>query len=119
MTGRKFYNGMLGGLLACAMLLSTQAYADSKDHELARQALAEGKIMPLRTVLEKMEKEFGGQVVKIEFEHDDDDDKNRWFYEIKLLQDSGNMLKLLVDAEDGKVLKKKGKTFHKNRQEKD
>ncbi len=124
MRGTKFYNGMLGGLLACTLLLSTYAYADSDDHERARQLMAEGKIMPLRTVLEKVEKEFGGQVVKIEFEHDEDDDdddkgKSRWLYEIKLVQDSGQMLKLLVDAEDGKILKTKGKTRNNNKQDKD
>lgn len=126
MKGTRFYNGVLGGLLACTLLFSAHAYADSDDHERARQLLAEGKIMPLRTVLEKVEKEFGGQVVKIEFEHeddhdDDDDDKgkSRWLYEIKLVQDSGQMLKLVIDAENGSILKKKGKKVYKNRQEND
>lgn len=121
MKGTRFYNGVLGGLLACTLLFSAHAYADSDDHERARQLMAEGKIMPLRTVLEKVEKEFGGQVVKIEFEHDDDDDKgkSRWLYEIKLVQDSGQMLKLVIDAENGSILKKKGKKVYKNRQEND
>ncbi|MFA5703956.1 MAG: PepSY domain-containing protein [Advenella sp.] len=117
MTGKKFFNRMLSGIVVCTLLTPTFVRADSDDHEQARQALAEGKIMPLRAVLESVEKQYGGQVVKIEFEHDDDDGQNRWLYEIKLLQDSGDMLKLLVDAEDGKILKKKGKTRDNNTQD--
>ncbi|NLY34722.1 MAG: PepSY domain-containing protein [Alcaligenaceae bacterium] len=102
-----------------SVLPSRPVHADVDDHEQARQALMDGKVMSLRTVLEKVEKEYGGQIVKIEFEHDDDDGQNRWLYEIKLLQDSGDMLKLLVDAENGKILKLKGKTRHNKTQDHD
>ena len=75
------------------------------DHELARQALEQGQVLPLRTVLDKVEREYQGQVLKIEFEEDD----GRYIYEIRLLQQDGRMAKLKVDAVDGRVLKIKRK----------
>lgn len=77
-----------------------QAHSDESDHELARQALQAGKVLPLRTVLDQIERQFQGQVVKVEFEHDD----GRFIYEMRLLQANGQMAKLKVDAVDGRVL---------------
>ncbi len=75
------------------------------DHDLARQALERGQVLPLRTVLEKVEREYQGQVLKVEFEHDD----GRFIYEIRLLQQDGRMAKLKSDAVDGRVLQIKRK----------
>lgn len=75
------------------------------DHDLARQALERGQVLPLRTVLEKVEREYQGQVLKVEFEHDD----GRFLYEIRLLQQDGRMAKLKIDAVDGRVLQIKRK----------
>ena len=71
----------------------------------ARQALEQGRVLPLRQVLDKIEREQRGQVLKIEFEHDD----GRYIYEIRLLQADGRMAKLKVDAVDGKLLSIKRK----------
>ena len=83
---------------AAAML--PPAYSDENDHELARQALQAGKVLPLRTVLDQVERSQGGQVIKIEFEHDD----GRFVYELRLLHPNGEVSKLEVDAQDGRVL---------------
>jgi len=80
-------------------------HAGERDHDLARQALQQGQVLPLRTVLDRIEREYQGQVLKIEFEHDD----GRYIYEIRLLQKDGRMAKLEVDAVDGRVLKIKRK----------
>lgn len=74
--------------------------AEERDHELARQALQQGKVLPLRAVLDKVEQEYQGQAIKVEFEHDD----GRFLYEIRLLQAGGKVVKLKVDAMDGRVL---------------
>ena len=76
------------------------AHADERDHELARRALREGKVLPLRTVLDQVERQFQGQVLKVEFEHDE----GRFIYEMRLLQANGQITKLKVDAVDGRVL---------------
>ena len=75
------------------------------DHVLARQALERGQVLPLRTVLDKVEREHQGQVLKIEFEQED----GRFIYEIRLLQQDGRLVKLEVDASSGQVLKIKRK----------
>ncbi len=94
--------------LACALVLclsgaGTLLHADERDHadhDIARQALEQGKVLPLRTVLEKVERDYQGQAVKVEFEQEG----GRYIYEIRLLQNDGRMAKLKVDAVDGKVL---------------
>ena len=88
--------------------------ADNDDrgaHELARQALEQGRVLPLRAVLEKIEHDYQGQALKVEFERDD----GRFIYEIRLLQNDGRMAKLKVDAVDGKVLEVKRKEQRKDK----
>ena len=86
-----------GGLL----LGLPKAHSDSRDHELARQALQQGKVLPLRTVLDQVERDYQGQVIKVEFEHDD----GRFIYELRVLQASGQLLKVKLNAVNGQVLK--------------
>lgn len=89
-----------GALWLGAGLDLPQARSDESDHELARQALQQGKVLPLRTVLDQVERQYQGQVLKVEFEHDD----GRFIYEMRLLHPNGQLSKLKVDAVDGRVL---------------
>ncbi|MBS0593214.1 MAG: PepSY domain-containing protein [Proteobacteria bacterium] len=91
---------VVAGLVACALGAGGALHADEGDHELARQALEQGKVLPLRTVLDKVEREYQGQALKVEFERDD----GRFVYKIRLLQADGRVAKLKVDAVDGRVL---------------
>ncbi|MGE0876728.1 MAG: PepSY domain-containing protein [Burkholderiales bacterium] len=93
----------LPGLLACALLTSAPLHADSRDHDLARQALEQGRVLPLRDVLDRVEREYQGRVLKIEFERDD----GRFVYEIRLLQADGRVARIKVDAIDGRILEVK------------
>ena len=99
---------VLMALAVAAATAGTAAQAAERghgDHDLARQALERGQVLPLRTVLEKVEREYQGQVLKVEFEHDD----GRFIYEIRLLQQDGRMAKVKIDAVDGRVLQIKRK----------
>lgn len=78
--------------------------AGESDHERARRALEAGEVLPLRTVLAKVEVDHPGQVMELELERED----GRWLYEIKILQTGGVLIKLDVDARDGRVLAVKG-----------
>ena len=89
-----------GALWLGAGLDLPPAHSDESDHELARQALQQGKVLPLRTVLDQVERQYQGQVLKVEFEHDD----GRFIYEMRLLHPNGQLSKLKVDAVDGRVL---------------
>lgn len=93
-------------LMAAALASWTPpGHAGDSDHELARRALQQGQVLPLRTVLDQVERDYQGQVIKVEFEHDD----GRYIYEIRLLQSGGRVAKLKVDARDGKVFSVKRK----------
>lgn len=93
--------GILGILHAPA------SWGNSSDHDRARTALAAGEIMPLRQLLEQVEKNYPGQVIEVELEHDD----QRWVYEIKLLRTGGAMTKLKLDAKNGSLIKAKNKNI--------
>lgn len=77
---------LTGPALALALALGPGAgRADESDHEQARQALQAGKVLPLRSVLDIVERDFLA-VVKVEFEEDD----GIFLYEIRLLQPGGS-----------------------------
>ena len=105
---------IVSGLALCLLGASPMLRADDHDHggqELARQALEQGKVLPLRSVLAKIERDYQGQALKVEFEQDD----GRFLYKIRLLQSDGRMVKLKVDAVDGAVLESQRKERGKDR----
>lgn len=91
----------------CAALLfgSSLSMADA-DHDRARQALESGQILPLRSILERVEREYPGQIVDVELERDE----GRWVYEIKVLRAGGALVKLKLDARDGAFIGSKEKS---------
>jgi uncharacterized membrane protein YkoI len=89
----------------CALALclgAVPAHADS-EQDRARAALQAGQVLPLATVLARLEREQAGQVLEVELEHED----GRWIYEVKLLQAGGRLMKLELDAATGAVLKRR------------
>ena len=106
-----FHRRLLARALALCLAGATPLLHAGDDHDKARQALVQGKVQPLRTVLEKVERDYQGQAVKVEFDEDD----GRYIYEIRLLQNDGRMAKLKVDAMDGKVLEVRRKENAKDR----
>ncbi|HAF54265.1 MAG TPA: hypothetical protein DCL01_03375 [Thauera sp.] len=90
--------GVVG--LALALLPPSRADADdASDHERARRALEAGEVMPLRTVLEQVERDYPGEILEVELDRED----GVWVYELKLIRKGGDVLKLEVDARDGSV----------------
>lgn len=90
-------------LIAVVALVLPPAWADRDDHERARQAVTAGEVLPLRTVLERLERDHPGQVLEVELDRED----GRWVYEIKLLQTNGQLLKLEIDARTAETLRSK------------
>jgi len=86
---------------ASLLMLASQPGRADDDHERARQALENRQILPLRTILERVEKAYPGQVIDVEFEQED---RGPWIYEIKLLRSGGSLIKLKVDARDGTII---------------
>jgi len=87
--------------------------SDSRDHERARAAVEAGQVLPLPTLLERLRRTHPGQVLELELERDD----GRWVYEVKLLQNDGQLLKLELDAASGEVLRVKRKEDRKPRRD--
>lgn len=113
MSGRKSLSHLytaLGLVLLLGLLHGGASRAgDAHDHDRARQALESGEILPLRTILERVERDYPGQVMEVDLERED----ARWRYEIKVLRSDGALVKLVFDARDGKrlgVKEKKGKS---------
>ncbi|MDD3528273.1 MAG: PepSY domain-containing protein [Gallionellaceae bacterium] len=90
--------------LAACLGLALPAWSED-DHDRARRALEAGEVLSLRNILERVERDHPGQVMEIELEHED----GGWQYEIKLLRPGGALVKLKVDARDGRVLAIKGR----------
>ena len=91
---------VLAATVAALALASPPARADT-DHDRARAALQAGEVLPLKTVLERVQRDHPGQVLEVELEQED----GHWIYEIKLLRAGGRLVKLQVDAATGEVLR--------------
>lgn len=96
---------LLAGL---ALAASFAAVAGGGDHERARRALEAGEVLPLRTVLERVERDYPGQVVEVELEREG----GAWLYEIKLIRPGGAVVKLRLDARDGTLHAAEGRELH-------
>ncbi|HUW24936.1 MAG TPA: PepSY domain-containing protein [Gallionella sp.] len=88
-------------VLVLALLCAGSIQAgDAHDQDRARQALEAGEILPLRTILEKIERDYPGQVMEVDLERKE----SRWIYEVKVLRMGGTLIKLKYDARDGALL---------------
>jgi uncharacterized membrane protein YkoI len=91
--------------LAASGLATTPLAGERSDQDEARAALQAGEVMPLLKLLERLQRSHPGQVLEVELERED----GRWFYELRLLQPDGRLVKLEVDARSGEVLEVKQK----------
>ncbi len=96
----------LGHLAICICslgLLSVMpfAYADSDEHT-ARQLREAGDILPLETILQKIQADHPGKVLEVELE----EKQSRLVYEIELLDAQGKVWELQVDPRSGDLLDK-------------
>ena len=105
----------------CALLLALGSSAgmaeNERDHDRARQALEAGEVLPLRTILERVEREYPGQVIDVELEREHENGLERWVYKIKLLRTGGALVKLKVDARTGAIIGKKERSGAEHEQE--
>jgi uncharacterized membrane protein YkoI len=97
--------GLLAGLASSA----NSAWGDSHgrewedeghDYDRARRAVSRGDILPIAQLLEQLHARFPGEVVAVEFE----DEHGRGVYEFKIVDETGRLLEVYVNAETGEVL---------------
>lgn len=97
--------------LAALLVFAVGPVRADDDHDRARQAMEAGEVLPLRTILERLEREMPGQVMEVELERKD----GRWIYEIKLLRTGGVLVKLKVDGRDGTLLNSRERRAREDR----
>lgn len=85
--------GMLG--------LTQFVYADNDEHTV-RQLRETGEILPLETILQKIQAAHPGKVLEVELE----EKQSRLVYEIELLDSHGKVWELQVDPRSGDLLDK-------------
>ena len=88
-------------LYVCGLVGQPAFASDHDDHDRARQAVQAGQVLPLPTVLERLQREMPGQVLEVELEQK----RGMWIYEIKLLTPAGQLTKVLLDAQTAQVLR--------------
>jgi len=106
--------------VALTVLVTPSASAGRQgDHDKARAAVQAGEVLPLPTLLQRLQRTHPGTVLELELEFEGVVDERavdgrtpgrkpgRWLYEVKLLQADGRLLKLEVDAATAEVLKVK------------
>ncbi len=95
-----------GTLSLCLALLAASGTVRSgeEDHERARKALEAGEVLPLKTILERVERAYPGQVMDVELERDHQGSAERWIYKVKVFGSGGSLVRLKVNARDGTVL---------------
>ena len=112
---RRTLTGLLIWMMLAMSGTGVSNAADNSDHERARQAVEAGDVLPLRTILDRVEREYPGQVMEVEL----DREVGEWVYEIRLLRKGGVLMKLKIQARDGTILgfkEKDGKPHKPNDQ---
>ena len=97
------------------LMLPMVGHADDRDQERALAALRAGEVLPLRTMLDEVERLFSGDILEVELDDDKDDGRRIWTYKIKLISPDGNVIKLRFDAKTKQILKIKGRGAEKAR----
>lgn len=93
---------ILSALCLGLLVAAGPAHAGKGDHDRARAALERGEVLPLATILERLEAVIDGEIIAAEFDRDD----GRWLYEIEYIDQNGRIVELVVDAADGRVLER-------------
>ncbi len=96
---------LFGGVGICHVALADDDDRHRWDHDLARQALERGEVLPLEAVLAEVRKSASGEVAGVELERE----HGAWLYEIKMIGPGGVLTEVKVDARTGRILRMKGK----------
>ena len=92
---------LLIAFLVAALAVGAVAPASASDHDRARRAVEEGRILPLKESLARAQAVSPGQVIEAELE----DEGGIVIYEIKILTVDGRVMKLSYNAATGELLK--------------
>lgn len=92
---------LLSLFVALPLAAALPLRADDDDHEAAAKALREGKIAPLRDILDVVARAHPGEVVRVKFKRK----RGRWLYELKVLRRDNVLIEVYVDAQSKQIVK--------------
>ena len=92
-------------VLTALLWSGTAVASDEDDAQQARRLVESGRILPLQTIIEGVLKRFQGRILEVGLEMED----GHPIYEVELLEPSGRVRELHVDAETGRPLERRGK----------
>lgn len=72
-----------------------------KEHEVVREALQRGEVLPLVKILAIASQQVPGDVIEVELEQE----QIGLIYEIKILTSTGRVREVKIDARTGKVMR--------------
>lgn len=106
MTSRHLWPALLWACNLClSPPLATASDDGPPDHEQARLAVERGEVLPLKQLMERLERQRpGGQILEVELERGHRGRGNGWVYEIKQMEAGGQIVKIRLDARTGEVL---------------
>jgi len=99
-------------LMACLLVLVVSgAISPSRAAADMYQGIADSMagVLPLRQLLAQVHEAYPGKVLEVELEREEYGQGEIWVYEVKLLTEKGNVLKLEYDAVNMELLKIKGR----------
>jgi len=76
-------------------------FSKGGDHERAKRLREMGDILPLSQILDKVQKDYGGQIIEVELE----EEHGVVIYELEVLDGQGVVWELKYDAKSGTLLK--------------
>lgn len=89
-------------LVLAAGTISPVAFGgDDFNPEQIREMVRQGRILPLQTLLEKHSALTQGRLLDLEVESE----HGRILYELEFLRENGVVVELVIDAENGELLK--------------
>jgi uncharacterized membrane protein YkoI len=91
------------GLLFLSLLICSPVLPADTDYDSARQLRESGDILPLETILKRLEKSHPGKVLEVEMESR----HGQLLYEIELLDKQGKVWELMVDPRSGEIIRQK------------
>lgn len=72
----------------------------ARDHEIARNAVARGELLPLSKILQIAQRAYPGKLLEVELDRDD----GRFEYELEILLADGRVIELTYDGATGQLL---------------
>jgi uncharacterized membrane protein YkoI len=81
---------------------ASPAVADG-DHERAQRAVDQGHALHLSDILAKVRPDLGGEIVGVSFK----EQQERWIFEFKVIEPTGRLVEVYVDAATARILKRK------------